>query len=88
MQCSEGSAYNERYENDLYLRIDAANPEPLPASLVRFELIMQARTVGEVADVVRAHEASGCPICAAMNAIVRPMPAQRETRTKVPRLVA
>jgi len=68
--------------------IDAANPEPLPACMVRYELVMQAQTVGEVVDVVRAHEASGCPICAAMNAIVRPIPAQRETRSKVPRLVA
>ena len=33
--------------------IDAANPEPLPACMVRFELVMQARTVGEVVDVVR-----------------------------------
>ena len=68
--------------------IDAANPEPLPACMVRYELVMQARTVGEVVDVVRAHEASGCPICTALNASVRPIPAQRETRAAVPRLVA
>jgi hypothetical protein len=68
--------------------IDAANPEPLPACMVRFELVMQARTVGEVVDVVRAHEASGCPICGAMRETVTPIPAQRETRTAVPRLAA
>ena len=68
--------------------IDAANPGPLPACMVRYELVMQARTVGEMVDIVRAHEASGCPTCAALNAIVTPIPAQRETRTALPRLVA
>src|ERR1017187_7638791 len=41
--------------------IDSANPEPIPACMVRYELVMQAWTVGEMVDLVRAHEASGCP---------------------------
>ena len=68
--------------------LDAANPQPLSTCMVRYGLMMQARTVGEMADLVRAHEASGCLICGSMAQVVMPIPAQRETWTTVPRLVA